>query len=371
MRIGIDASPLLLRSAGVKNYLFHWTEHLRRAGSGHTFQLFPFIGKTGPLDHDRSMLGPLATLPRLALLYFVNAPGNPAIDWIARRSDVFHATNQVRVPPRSVPLTATVHDMTCWMMPELHTAANVRADHNYAEKILSQAAGLIAVSESTKTDASRVLNMDPERIEVIYPGVTDAFFQPMIEGVRQVKQQYRLERPYVLFLGTIEPRKNVDTLLEAWEQVPADLLEEHLLVVAGPEGWSAERTVARLRSAGTGVRYLGYVAENDLASLVAGATVFAYPSLYEGFGFPVAQALAAGVPVVTSNVSSLPEVCGESAALVDPRSSAEISSALERLLTSPSQREHMAARGKERALAFRWDNCARHSLLFFERVLGR
>jgi len=371
VKIGIDASPLLLRSAGVKNYLYHWTSHLRRAGSGHSFQLFPFIGKTGPLDHDRSMLGPLATLPRLALLYFVNVPGNPAIDWIARRSDVFHATNQVRVPPKSLPITATVHDMTCWLMPELHTAANVRADHNYAEKILVRAAGLIAVSESTKNDAVRMLGLNPDRIEVIYPGVTDEFFHPTIEGVRRVKDRYGLERPYVLFLGTIEPRKNVDTLLDAWGQMPADCRKATDLVVAGPEGWASENTVARLRSAGRGVRYLGYVPENDLPSLIAGATVFAYPSLYEGFGFPVAQALAAGVPVVASNVSSLPEVCGDSSVLVDPRSPAEISSALERLVTSPTERELMAARGKERALAFRWDNCARRSLLFFERVLRR
>jgi len=371
MRIAIDATPLLLRSAGVKNYLYHWTRHLRHAGGTHSFHLFPFLGDTGPLDHDRSVLGPLATWPRLALLYFVNAPGNPAIDWMMRRADVFHVTNQVRVPPRKVPLTATVHDMTCWLLPELHTAANVRADHSYAEKVLSRAAGLIAVSESTKNDAVRVLGVDPDRIEVIYPGVSEAFFHPTIEGVSRVREQYCLERPYVLSLGTIEPRKNIDTLLDAWEQMPADLRGETDLVVAGPEGWSSGGTLARLRSAGQGVRYLGYVPETDLPSLTAGATVFAYPSLYEGFGFPVAQALAAGVPLVASNISSLPEVAGDAGLLTDPHSPGEIRSALERLLTSPGERERMAARGKKRALSFRWENCARRSLAFFDKVLTR
>jgi len=371
MRIGIDASPLLLRSAGVKNYLYHWIRHMQRSGSAHSFQLFPFLGKTGPLHHDRSMLGPLATWSRLALLYFSNVPGNPAIEWIASRSDVFHATNQVRLPPTGVPLTATVHDMTCWLMPELHTAANVRADRNYAEKVLQRAAGLIAVSENTKNDTVRLLDIDPDRIVVIYPGVTEEFFHPTIEGVRSARAKYKLERQYVLCLGTIEPRKNVATLLDAWEQVSPDLRAKTDLVFAGPEGWAAGAMLARLRKAGKGVRYLGYVPEPDLPSLTAGAAVFTYPSLYEGFGFPVAQAMAAGVPVVVSNVSSLPEVTGGAGVVVDPCSAAEIRSALERLLNDPTEREQLAARGKERALAFRWDKCAQQSIRFFETVLGR
>ena len=142
--------------------------------------------------------------------------------------------------------------------------------------------------------------------------------------------RYGLQRPFVLFVGTIEPRKNVDLLLDAWESLPVALRTQYELVVAGPVGWAAETTVARLRA----VRYLGYVPEPDLAPLTAAAEAFVYPSLYEGFGFPVAQAMAAGVAVITSNVSSLPEVAGNAALLVDPRSQSELRAALVRLLGS-------------------------------------
>jgi alpha-1,3-rhamnosyl/mannosyltransferase len=128
--------------------------------------------------------------------------------------------------------------------------------------------------------------------------------------------------------------------------------------------------MARLRGSAAGVRHLGYVPEADLPGITAGAAVFAYPSLYEGFGFPVAQAMAAGVPVITSNLSSLPEIAGGAAALVDPRSIAEIRGALERLLTSPAMRERLAREGKVQARRFRWENCARESVEFFRQIAG-
>jgi alpha-1,3-rhamnosyl/mannosyltransferase len=170
-------------------------------------------------------------------------------------------------------------------------------------------------------------------------------------------------------VGTVEPRKNVDRLLDTWQTLPASVREQFDLVVAGPEGWQSTGTLARLRAPAPGVRYLAYVPEPDLPSVTAGATVFVYPSLYEGFGFPVAQAMAAGVPVITSNLSSLPEVTGGAAALIDPHSQAELRAALERLLTSPATRAQLSTAGRIQAQRFRWDTCARQSLQFFEQIL--
>jgi glycosyltransferase involved in cell wall biosynthesis len=175
-------------------------------------------------------------------------------------------------------------------------------------------------------------------------------------------------RPYLLYVGTIEPRKNLLTLLDAWKQVTPALREKFELVVAGPVGWSAQETVARIRAEAT---YLGYVPEEDLPGLVAGATAFVYPSLYEGFGFPVVQAMAAGVPVVTSNVSCLPEVAGDAAVLVDPRSASEFAAAVTRLLESAKLRSELGRRGRERARRYRWEACAEESLQFFHRIGGR
>ena len=371
MRIEIDATPLLLRSAGVKNYLYHWIRHLRRVSEDDRIAAFPFLGEYGGLTHEESLLGPLATWPRLGLLYFVNLmPAVPAIDWIASRDNIFHASNQVRNPPRKTRLTATIHDLTCWILPELHTPANVRADRSFAERVLRKAARLIAVSENTKNDAVRLLGLDPERIDVIYSGIAEPFFHTTADGVARTAAKYDLQRPYILFVGTIEPRKNIDVLLDARDALPESLRSEVDLVIAGPVGWAADATHRRISDPVPGVRYLGYVPEQDLPSLTAGATLFAYLSLYEGFGFPVAQAMACGVPVLVSNVSSLPEVAGDAGLTADPHSVSEVAAAISRLLEDSALRQTLSERGKQRSKLFRWEKCARRSLEFFHRAAG-
>jgi glycosyltransferase involved in cell wall biosynthesis len=362
VRILIDSSPLLLRSAGVKSYTWHWLRHLRRLAPPGVISAFPFLGKAdGALDHEHSILGKWATWPRLGALAFLNLPGNPAMDAVCRGYDLFHASNMVRVPPRNVRLTATLYDMTCRLMPQLHTSGNLSADLSFTRSVISRASGLIAISENTRLDAARLLGIPAEKIDVIYPGIDERFFTaaPLVR-----------RRPYALFLGTIEPRKNVDTLLDAWHELPASLRDEFDLVVAGPAGWKSETTLARLRFNADNVHYLGYVPESEIPSLTAGASAFAYVSLYEGFGFPVAQAMAAGVPVVTSNTSCLPEVAGDAALCVDPRSPAEVGNALNRVLSDAAVRSTLGPAGRTRARQYRWEECARRSLAFFERVIG-
>ena len=368
MIVTVDATSALLRSAGVKSYTYHWVRHLRDQAlqhkTGEEIRAFPYLHDFGKLDHQASTLSRLQTLPRLALLYLVR--DSTAIDWVVRGSDIFHASNQVRRKPRRVKLTATIHDLTCWLMPEFHTEANIRADKTFAHRILRRADGLIAVSENTRQDAIRLLGIAPDRIETIHSGIDERYFavQPphfvMTPGARH--------RPYVLYVGTIEPRKNLDTLLDAWSALSGELREAFQLWIAGPEGWGSEKTIARVRNEAT---YWGYVDEKILPSLVAGATAFVYPSLYEGFGFPVAQAMAAGVAVVTSNNSSLREIARDSALLVDPKSASEIANALTRLLESERLRQDLSARGRKRAAEFRWETCAARSLEFFHRIAGQ
>ncbi len=365
MRIAIDALPLLVRSAGIKNYLYHWIAHLRRIAPAGSIRTVPELGELGPLHHDASMGGRVRTFTGLAGLALSSYMRLPVYDWLAGSAEVFHASTLMRHPPRRPRLTATAYDMTCWLLPELHSAANLRADRTYSE-LLKRAHGLIAISESTKADTVRTLGVSPDRITVIYPGIAGSFFDTAPAEIDRVKTGYRLQRPYVLAVGTIEPRKNVDALVKSFAALPASLREEFDLVLAGPRGWASAETRELLG----GVRYLGYVPEPDLAPLTAGAALFAYPSLYEGFGFPVAQAMAAGVAVLTSDVSSLPEIAGDSALLVDPRSPGELVEGLRRLLSSASLRASLGARGRERARRFSWPECAAQSLLFFERMLG-
>jgi glycosyltransferase involved in cell wall biosynthesis len=355
MRILIDATPVLLRSAGVKTYIYHWIQHLWHHAGNEQVLTFPPLDKLAALNHEASMLGPARTYSQLGLVYLANLQGNlPLLNWMTPKIDVFHASNMVRNPPRKAQITATIHDLTSRLMPELHTAANIQADQGFADKVLKRAAGVIAVSESTRQDAIRLLGLDPARIHAIHSGVPEVYFGA---------QPRPSERPYVFFLGTIEPRKNIDTILDAWQKTR--LREDFDLVIAGASGWGSEKTLARLRSRPPGVRYLGYVPEDELPGLTAGATAFIYPSLYEGFGFPVAQAMAAAVPVITSNTSCLPEIAGDGALLVDPRSPAEIQAALEKLLTSPALQQQLRAAAVAKAREYRWEVCARKSLEFF------
>ncbi len=361
MRLWIDATPLLLRSAGVKNYMFHWIRALQRAAPEDRIRLFPLFGEFGELDHEHSLASRASTLRGLTLLHAVNASPLPLLDWLGPRCDIFHVSHQLQRPPRKRRVTSTVYDMTCWLVPELHTPRNVECTRRFGEQVMTRAAGLIAISDSTREDAIRILKLDPGRIRTIHPGIDESFFAAVPRPA---------PRPYFLFVGTIEPRKNVAVLLDAYAALPASVRDEYELVVAGPEGWQDSGTLARLRAGSPGVRYLGYVPERDLPGLTAGATAFVYPSLYEGFGFPVAQAMAAGVPPITSNLSSLPEVVGDAGLLVDPRSAAELCSAMARLALSPSLRAELSAKARARAQRFTWDRCARESVEFFRSLAG-
>jgi glycosyltransferase involved in cell wall biosynthesis len=358
--VTIDATSALVRSAGIKSYTYHWLRHLRRqANAADIIRAFPAIGDWNTLEHSRSALPAWTTFRGLALLHSVNVTGSGLLDQVLRGVDIFHSSNQVRHAPRKTRLTATVHDLTCWLMPELHTAANVQADRNFADRILRQAHGLIAVSENTRQDAIRLLGIAPDKIRTIYSGVSEEYF-----NARPTPRP----RPYVLIVGSIEPRKNIATLLDAWALLKPSLRAEFDLVIAGPPGWKSEALMARIQSEAT---YLGYVPQSDLPGLMAGASVFVYPSLYEGFGLPVVEAMAAGAPVLTSNTSSLPEIAGEAAVLADPRSASAIAQGLTQLLESEAERSRRSECGRTRAQRFHWETCAAETLEFFENVLGR
>ena len=365
MKICVDATPLLLRSAGVKTYIYHWLDHLMKLSGKDTIVAFPGIRRLGPLNHDGSQLGPISTAFRIALILAANHKIPLAANLWMPKADLFHVSSHFRDLPKHMPLSATVYDFTTWLIPDSHVEANVRAEKHAAMTLFKRAKGLIAISENTRCDAIRLLDLDPDRIQVIYPGVNETYFG----AVRQ--RSPRFPRPYILFVGTIEPRKNVDLLIEAYLGLRDTVREEFELIIAGPVGWKSEKTLALLNAPPRNVRYLGYVPESEMPELMAGAAVLAYPSLYEGFGLPVAEAMACGVPIITSATSSLPEVAGEAALLVDPQSMVELRDALDRLLSNPGLQEKLGRNGAERAgKLFRWSLSAQRSLVFFEKVIS-
>lgn len=230
---------------------------------------------------------------------------------------------------------------------------------------------VLTVSESTRSDLVRHLGLDPRKIVVAHLGV-DRDFRPVTDSETRtaVRARYHLPDRFLLFLGTIEPRKNLVGLLKAYEQARARGLDVPL-VLAGGLGWMCRDIFRTLRTDGLEQHVIstGYVRDEDRAALYSMADVFLYPSFYEGFGLPVLEAMACGLPVITSRVSSLPEVGGDAALYVDPASIDEIASGLLRLTQSDSLRETLRERGLKQAAKFTWDDCARTILRAFEDVV--
>lgn len=362
----LDCSPLLVRSAGVKTYLYHWLKSLQALDSE---AVCTFLAPSNLSDLRHG--GGLRQHPfRLAALQAINRLPGFICNATVPACDLFHTSNLLRTMPRRR-LSTTIHDMTTWLMPEHHTGAIVAAEKRLAESVFRSAAGIIAVSDNTRRDAIRILGIEPDRVRVIYPGISPAYSSVTPEAAKQAREAFGITRPFFLSVGTIEPRKNIDSLLSAWEKLPQAFRKEHELVVVGMPGWKASVTMQRLMRASeenSGIRYLGYVAENRMPGLTAAALALVYPSLYEGFGFPVAQAMAAGCPVITSNVSSLPEITNGAAVLVEPRDVAGLAEAIVRVAGSADLRERMRSEGLQNSRRFTWENTAVQSMQFFGEI---
>jgi glycosyltransferase involved in cell wall biosynthesis len=374
MKIRVDATTLLLESTGVKNYVHYWLASLTKAaiGRGDVVTSYPpGLQHPADIDHTRAANGLRTEIWRLALVHFANVRHNPALDLFVMGADVFHCSQHAARPPRWKKLTATLFDMSCWKTPQYHRTENVIATRRYAAGTLKRCDGIIAISAHARQDAAEILDIPKERIRVIYPGVADAFFDVSLDDADRVRAKFGLHAPYVLYVGCIEPRKNVTGLLQAWETIPASLRNEMNLVIAGPYGWNSDHIRTALSQSNSGIKPIGYVPEADLPGLFAGATAFTYPSFYEGFGLPIAQAMAAGVPVITSNRSCLPEVVADAGICVDPDCDGELSDALSRVLTDRDLRAELAQRGRTRARSFHWGIAAKQSLDFFHDLTGK
>jgi glycosyltransferase involved in cell wall biosynthesis len=293
-------------------------------------------------------------------------------------ADVYHGPAvflpHVKLGYRTV---VTIHDLVSFLFPEtvpkkysLYMRLMTRLATRSADRI-------IAVSEATKADLERVLRVDAQKVVVIHEAVGPEFARPLPPGaVAAVVRRYALRRPYCLFVGNLEPRKNLPNLIEAFAGVRRRLAaREHppQLVLAGTRAWLHGGIFRAVEQHGLGddVVFTDYVPLADLPALYAGATCFVFPSLYEGFGLPVLEAMAAGAPVIAARAGSIPEVAADAALLVDARVPREIATAIETLLTDAALRERLIARGRARAAAFDWDTVARRTLEVYEAVNRR
>lgn len=258
-----------------------------------------------------------------------------------------------------VPAVVTVHDLTAMLYGETHTAKLRWSILPFLRPSLERAARLVAVSRATADDLAFHFPQCKGKIEVVYSGVDPELAPGRPDDIAAVRAELAAPDGYILYVGTLEPRKNVGVLLDAWESLTGDAKAGLPLVVAGDPGWKSRRLARRLAALGDrGVRYLGRVERSRLVTLYQGARVFVYPSLYEGFGLPVTEALACGVPVVTSNRSSLPEAAGDAGILVDPTDAGAVAQGIAAVLGSPGREAELRQRALAHARRFSWDQTA-------------
>jgi len=305
--------------------------------------------------------------------YFALRQG--AFDRLARqkfRDHILHSPNYLLFE-HDGPSVTTVHDLSWMHYPQYHPRERVEIMRRRMPRSLEIADAVITDSEFVRDEVIRTFSVDPTRVHAIALGVDEAFVPYDAEQTRAALAGLGLEHGrYLLALATLEPRKNLARLLDAYEQLDTTLRKQYPLVLAGSKGWHADRLAQRIDglAARGEAKRLGYVPEELLPQLLAGARAMAFPSIYEGFGLPPLEAMAAGVPVVASSASSIPEVTGDAALLVAPEDTDGLRQALDRALTDAEWRDEAIARGLQRARQFSWRRCVDATVDVYRMLAG-
>ena len=379
LAVTLDAGPAVHQRAGLSRYAQQLAVHLLtnhadqvdltlfyNAHSGHTL---PTALQHAP--HQTLAQGQYAW--RLGVLAS-QLTKRPRYEPHLPTGQLYHATEHL-LPYLRRPTVLTVHDLIFERYPQHHKWTN-RLFLSVGMRLFVRAADtIIAVSQQTKHDLIELYHTPAAKIQVIYQGIDPSFAPAPAATVQRVRERYALRaqdgapRPYLLMVGTLEPRKNHITAMQALARLKAMKLPHSLLVVGG-EGWLFEPIKAQVAALGLAadVRFTGYVPAADLPALYTGATAVLQPTLYEGFGFPVLEAMACGVPVVCSNVSSLPEAAGDAALLVAPTDDEALAAAIQRLLLEPALAADLRRLGLQRAATFQWQRCAAETVAIYQRV---
>lgn len=359
MRIAIDVTGSIYKGTGVATYYTSLIPKLLEIGGDHEFILFGYsLRRFGDLTlAQRRFLFP----PRLAELVWNKLHVFP-IEKLIGKCDLLHAWDYIQPPTEKAKLVTTIHDLTPLKFPKHQHPRTLSAYKSGLRWVEKQAAAVIADSYSTKEDIVKLLKIPEKKVHVVYLAAPQEFhaFRAQHENTQdmsidQVKRKYGIEGEYILSVGTQEPRKNLNRTIKAYELLQMD----KPLVIAGRFGWGR-----RLRPV-KGVKLVGFVGKSDLPAFYAGASCFVYPSLYEGFGLPVLEAMAVGCPVVTSDRGSLREIAGEAAVEVNPESIEAIAFGIRVAL---ERGEELREKGIAQAQKYTWEATARKTLEVYEKI---
>jgi glycosyltransferase involved in cell wall biosynthesis len=370
LRIAIDARKI--RDYGIGTYLRNLLRHLSRLDSQTEYILLCRADDSAAMDevgkNFRAILEP-------AKPYSVREQLRIPLDLRRERIDLFHAPHYVLPPLTPCKSVVTIHDCIHLRFPQYLPS---RLGYAYARSSMwmatHRANRVLTVSEASKRDILRYFHIPERRIDVIYNAIDDRLGEtPQPDEIERVRDRYQLNAPFVLYAGNIKPHKNLERLIEAFYMLRQDPDLTHVkLLIIGDEisKYATLRRAVHRYKLHKHVRFFGFVPDKTLAVLYRLARVFVFPSLYEGFGFPPLEAMASGTPVITSNVSSLPEVVGDAALLIDPLDAAAIAQAMRRVLMDSELREELRQRGLRRVKEFSWERSVRRVREIYDEVLA-
>lgn len=370
MLIGIDASRAVKREkTGTENYSQEIIKALAQIDEKNRYVLYSPREPEGDLarlpGNFRFKVIPFPRLWSQVRLSVELIRGQPKPDVIFEPAHTIPVVHHRK-------MVVTIHDLGFVHFPELYTPLE-RLYHNFSLKYsATHAAKIITPSNYTKRDLIRFLPIDPRKIMVIYHGYDKEKFRPATEKEREMVLPRGIEPPYIFFVGRIELKKNVDGMIEAYRLLREEMTIRHKLVLAGKPGWGYDKIKEKINSLPEEIRKdvveLGYVSDREYPILLKRADILFFPSWFEGFGMPVIEAMAAGVPVVASSQTSLPEIAGTGALVVKPSKPLEMAAALSKLIHKQSFRKSMILRGRVRAHSFSWRRAAQETLRLLEEV---
>jgi len=371
MRIAFDGTTLTPGRTGVGYYTEHLLQHLAREVAQTGDEIVVVSNK--PID-TQSPLPPHVRVHdghRFPIrIGWMQLRAQRALE--ALQPDVAHFTNGMIPIGSTVSTVVTVHDMSLRLYPQCHPWRRLVLNRPLMHVAIHAASAIVTVSHSARRDLLRLHGVAPDKVSVVHEAASPAF-KPIADRAMldAIKARYALPDRFILYVGTIEPRKNLNRLMAAFAAARQSGIP-HQLVCVGPYGWSSRDLTGEIDRLGIrdAVHFTGYVPFEDLPAIYNLGDFFVFPSLYEGFGLPVVEAMASGLPVLTSNTSSLGEIAGDAAVTIDPTDTDAMIDAIRRLASDPELRRDRSARGHARAKTFSWTQTAREMLAVYHRLAG-
>lgn len=380
MKIGIDIRPLNIdRKSGVEGYITNLLKSLFELDNKNEYKLFYNSFKKNNLaelnfDKKQNVKIHSFNYPNKALNFSLNYFRYPKIDKLIKGVDIFFQPNILfNSLSHDCKNVLTFHDLSFITHPKYYSWKR-RAWHRLinAKRLAQRADGIIAVSKSTKNDLVEIFNINPDKIEVIHSGIDKSGDFNKIKQ-NKIMEKYNLPSKYFLYLGVLEPRKNIINIISAFEIFKKYKINDYKLVLAGSKGWLSKRIINKIKASKykKDIILYGFVDEKLKKYLYQMANIFLFPSFYEGFGFPPLEAMAAGTPIITSTVSSLPEICGKAALYVDPYNTMELFKMILNICENNDLRENLIKFGNEQVNKFYWEKSAKKTLEFFKHINNR